>query len=252
MNRKRFQGIMNVLRFNWHFYVVGLFVCIGGSALAFFVEQEIVKVVVIAGVCVVLFWLMSSLVVSYYVYDASPLYNLNWLSDIFEKKPERWANIHAGFDETSKIIGEIFPNSTAVILDIYDPKIMTEVSIARARKLSPAELPAIPTSHALLPVKKRGLDGLFLMFTCHELRDHEHRLAFFRELERVISVNGKIVIVEHVRDLMNFVAFGPGFFHFMPEKEWVNVAEKASLKVSKQFRITPFIAVLVVEKADDY
>lgn len=44
-----------------------------------------------------------SLLVSYYVYDLSDLYKLNWLHELVAnlKRDLKIVNIHAGFDETS-------------------------------------------------------------------------------------------------------------------------------------------------------
>ena len=44
-------------------------------------------------------------------------------------------NINAGFDETSYILDDKFPNATIKAFDFYDAEKHTEASIKRARKV---------------------------------------------------------------------------------------------------------------------
>ena len=72
-----------------------------------------------------------SLLVSWYVYDLSGIYELNWLKEMDGKV----LNINAGFDEISVTIRNRFEKINLKVLDFYDDKLMTESSIKRARRL---------------------------------------------------------------------------------------------------------------------
>ncbi len=39
---------------------------------------------------------------------------------------------------------------------------------------------------------------------------------FFNEIHRILKKKRPVFLVEHMRDTANFLAFGPGFFHFYP------------------------------------
>src|SRR5258708_22438754 len=135
----------------------------------------------LSGVARTLFWLGSSLLVSHYIYDRFPLYDLSWLARSLSRAPRRWVNIHAGLDETSHLLATLFPSAEGKVLDIYDPREMTEPSIEQARRINPASLQAVPADWRALPLPDHQLDAAFLVFAAHELRRHDARVQLFRE-----------------------------------------------------------------------
>jgi hypothetical protein len=121
---------------------------------------------------------------------------------------------------------------------------MTEPAIARARHQKPVA-PGVPARSDALPVDNGWADAVFLLMTAHEIRAPAKREQFFRELARILSVGGKVVVVEHLRDWANAAAFGPGVFHFLPRGEWLRLAAVAGLEVEREQRFTPFVRVFV-------
>ena len=246
-NRGAFQGVWNIIRFNWHFYVV------------YFVAM------LILGVMAVLFngfwpWVMLALIAaatlgtalslwaSYYVYDASKLYELNWL-----KTPQKVANIiniNAGFDETSVLLVAKFPDSDLQVMDFYDPEKHTEVSIKRARKAYPPYPGTVQVETNHLPLPDQQADLIMNILAAHEIRDEQERIAFFKELKRVLKPKGEIVVVEHLRDWANFLVYNLGFFHFHSKTTWLRTYKAAELQVKTTRKHTPFLTIFTLTHGD--
>jgi SAM-dependent methyltransferase len=151
-------------------------------------------------------------------------------------------------DESSGALREFFPESTLTVLDIFDPAEMTEPSIVRARK-GRVRSESIAASARRLPAASASWDAVCLLFAAHELRTAAGREALFAEVHRLLDNDGLVIVAEHLRDVPNFCAFGPGAFHFFPRREWLRVFEHASLHVADEFPITPFVRVFVLRRA---
>ncbi len=213
MNRGRFTGVVNIIRFNRQFYVIAvplILVCLYISSFLNGGLQLVLIVLSFSGTAVI----FTSLLVSWYIYDHSELYALSWLDKLSLPKAAGIANINAGFDETSVLLKNKYPGAVLDVFDFYDARKHTEISIERARKAYPPYpgTVIIDTSKAL-PVSE-GYDIIFLILTVHEIRNDEERTEFFRLLSGSINPGGRIIVVEHQRDFVNFLAFNIGFFHF--------------------------------------
>lgn len=253
--RQPFQGISNIIRFNWHYYVIAgvLFI----FSIYLINAGVIVPIAWLYAYVAMLIWLFLALVVlgtfislavSYYIYDYSDLYHLKWLNNLNIQPDSILANINAGFDETSAIIASKYPQNKLMVFDFYNPAKHTEVSIERARKAYPPFPGTQTISTTTIPVDDNSVDYVFLIMAAHEIRDNQERVSFFKQLNSKLSDKGRVVVVEHQRDLPNFLAFNFGFFHFYSPASWRNTFEKSGFKIETQFKQTPFISTYILAK----
>lgn len=246
----KYAGVLSIIRYNWHFYAASL---VALAAIGVLLDLRLLpragEALVIAAAVLMAFWSLSSLLVSYYVYDLRGVTRWNWVPGILSFPPRRWLNIHAGLDQSTVILTQFFPNTQYKVVDIYDSREMTEPSIARARRLHASPEPVVAGRLDALPFPDRDRDTLFLLFAAHEIRQPARRTKFFREAARVLAGSGQLLLVEHVRDWRNFVAFGPGFLHFHSRGEWLRVARGAGLTVACEHRITPFVRCFLMTRA---
>ncbi len=245
--RKPFQGVWNIIRFNWHFYIGSIVFLSCLLILENYVSLSAKQYLWLIEL-LVLVPLLVSLFVSFYVYDLSGFYHLSWIDNTFVNAQTTIINIHAGFDETSILLESKFKDAKLLVFDFYEPTKHTEISIKRARKAYPKfpNTKSVSTSH--LPIDDNAADMIFMIFSVHEIRDEQERITFFKELRRVIKPTGKIVITEHLRDFPNFLAYNIGFLHFYSRKSWLGLFQKASLSVKKEQKITTFISTFTLTK----
>lgn len=244
MARMRFQGVVNVLRFNWHYYLYALILAAVFFVAAWLFYQPILNLLALVAIGQALL----SVVISYFVYDRSRFYDLRWLDPLEINGGSTLLNVHSGFDESSEALTERYPGCRLCVFDFYEPRRHTEVSIGRAQNLRAGNNGDVKISTTAFPVSDDYFDASFVVFSAHEIRDDPERIVFFRELRRTLKDSGRIIVTEHVRDAWNFLAYNLGAFHFLPLSTWLATFKKANLRVSKTFNITPFVTVFVLEK----
>ncbi len=244
-------GAVRIFLYNWPVYLATW----TGAVLAFgslaWLPRGMVPIVAILAAGA-LAWSALSLAVSFHVYDRSALTAGKWIPALLARSPRaeeatRWASVHAGLDAEIALEGAM-PGSCVAHLDIFDERYMTAPSIKRARERTAREHPATPSSPVALSLADGACDAVIVAFTAHEIRDAAAREKFFDEVRRALRPGGRAVLVEHVRDWANFLAFGPGFLHFLPRREWLRLAEHSQLAIASERRVTPFVMVLSLEK----
>ena len=250
LQRSRFQGVGQIFRFNWTQYALGSACVLAAAVIVRSVTlPRSVKIVLLVGTAVAGFWLLASLVVSYIVYDRSKLRRWDWLAAAIGATPRTWVNVHSGLDESSAALRAMFPESRGRVFDIFDAAEMTERSISRAREAGGNAAASERVDYRRLPLADSSIDAAFLLLSVHELRQHASRVALLAELRRSLAADGRIVLAEHLRDVPNFIAFGPGFTHFHSRATWLRAITESGLVVEKTFSITPFLGVFILRRS---
>jgi SAM-dependent methyltransferase len=248
ITRRPFQGVLNILSFNRHFYAIGLAILAILFASRFFIQwPDVLFGVVIAAF---LYGLLMPLIVSAYVYDFSGYYDFGWLGEITSDNDSAklLVNINAGFDETSFIIENKFPHADLKVFDFYNPDRHTEPAIKRARRVSVTYPDTRSISSLSIPLQDKCADIVFLLSAVHEIRSHEEKIRFLKECHRICKPAGKVVMIEHLRDLPNFLAFTVGFTHFFSAARWKNAFERAGFVSLKETKFTAFMSIFQCQR----
>ena len=184
-------------------------------------------------------------IVSAYVYDLSDYYSLKWLDQFIEDKTAitKVVNINAGFDETSFIIKDKLKNADLHVYDFYNHEHHTEPAIVRARKVSLVYPNTEQIESNLIPKESESIDIVFLLSSAHEIREFSEKVDFLKECYRICKPNGKVIMVEHLRDLPNFIAFTIGFNHFFSSRIWRKAFHSAGFTILREKKFTPFMSI---------
>jgi SAM-dependent methyltransferase len=239
-------GVARIVAFNWPKYATAVMLLCGVSAALVLLDLN--RAVLVAGwvgLGFVAWWTAASLIASWWVYDLSGMYELRWLAALM-KHSGRWVSIHAGLDGFTAPARVLFECEPMSVLDIYDPREMTERSIARARLTQKPHPRTLIANSGKLPLPDASCDAILLLFAAHELRSTAAREKLFREMRRLLAQDGKIIVAEHLRDVANFAAFGPGFLHFISRDLWLEAFAAAGLSVESEIKITPFVRAFVL------
>jgi SAM-dependent methyltransferase len=243
IRRRKFQGVLNILSFNRHFYIIGLGILSALFACNLFFEWPplVFTLVVIA----FLYGLIMPLLVSAWVYDFSGYYNFHWLDKqlVVGEQVQLIVNINAGFDETSFIIKDRFPHADLKVFDFYNARQHTEPAIKRARKVSWVYPNTQVIATGSIPLPDASVDIVFLLSAVHEIRSQEEKVQFLKECYRICKPQGNVIMVEHLRDFPNFLAFSVGFTHFFSRSTWKKAYKRAGFATFRETKFTPFMSV---------
>ncbi len=83
VERRKFQGVLNILSFNRHFYGIGLGILAALILIHFLAEWPVAILWLI--IAAFMYGLIMPLIVSAYVYDFSGYYKFNWLKDLIRE-----------------------------------------------------------------------------------------------------------------------------------------------------------------------
>ena len=241
----RCRGVVRIVQFNWPWYAGAVTAILVAATVGLVVPAPSWLRLSLQGAsAIAAFWMLASLSVSWLVYDRSALMRGTWSPAAVGFRPRSWMVIAAGYDEMTPVLRTALDGSPGRAFDIYDPAVMTEPSIARARRWAPGQ--GEPVAARSLPVADQSIEAAVLPLSAHELRTHEGRCDLFAEVHRSLTRHGRVVVAEHLRDVANFLAFGPGFLHFHSRRTWVRCFTSAGFSVCDEFPITPFVRVFVL------
>jgi hypothetical protein len=243
----RCRGTVRFVQFNWPFYAGAVALVAVAAASAAAMPWAPWLQTLQGAAAVAAFWTVASLGASWIVYDHSALMGAAWIPAALGFRPRSWMVIAAGFDEMTPALRRVLAGSNGRAFDIYDPAMMTEPSIARARAWAGTEAERVDARQ--LPVPDRSVEAAVLPLSAHELRTHRRRCDLFAEVNRVLAPDGRVVVVEHLRDAANFLAFGPGFLHFHSRRAWLRCFTGGGFAVRGEFAMTPFVRVFVLGRS---
>jgi SAM-dependent methyltransferase len=246
-DRGPWQGMINILRFNRNLYLAAFVVFLAAAIGIVLLDTPLFRIASAAALAGSGYFLFISLGVAHLIYDRSDVYRFGWLRRALGASAvEQAVFCHSGLDEVSEDLRAKLQPAVWHTLDHFDPVRMTEPSIRRARQLYPPAPGTIACPFDRWPVESGSTDVVFGLLAIHEFRTGRERTAWFTEARRCLKPGGRIVLAEHLRDLPNALAFGPGFLHFHSAASWRRCWWAAGFKEVDGFSVTPWIRFFIL------
>lgn len=238
-----------VILFNYQKIVLGIVVSIVLFVGSFWINSELIIILLRVLSALIILNIMASLIASYMLYDNSDLYTLHHLNKTIDwRKTENAVLIHASFDPLSKHLEEKYPNMNLTVCDIFGNRHEKEKGIETSKKVFPPNPKEIKITPDSLPFEDQSQDVILAVTALHEILDHEKRVLFFKEARRILKDDGIIVVSEQFRDFTNFVYFNIGAFHFLSEKQWRKAIFGGGLHIVQNKKLTTFANTLIIKK----
>jgi SAM-dependent methyltransferase len=238
----------DVIGFNAAPFLLGPVGGLVAMAVALTSLPLVVRVIaVLAGVLAIL-WTFAAVATTWWVFGARAERRWAWV-EATAGRPRRWLNLTTGFDDsTATLRRRLDADGRAV--DVFDPTIDHEPALRRARRRYPVGSVSVAPSALEAAIETGVFDTVFLLMAAHETHGAQ-RQALFRVAARTLRPEGRLVLVEHLRDIANLVAFGPGAMHFATRADWLAVAAESRLTLVEETRLTPFVAGFVFRREVD-
>lgn len=246
-SRGPLDGVRNVIRFDWPYFVAAELVVIAGVVTATLLSPSLLALGIALLSVAAMFGIALSLLVSHIVYDRSDLYRLFWLPRALRgASPHDAVYCQIGFDDASMLFQRALGAVQWTFLDHYDPMQIRDTSTRRARKVYPPSATTKSAPFNAWPVESSSADVIVGMLAIHRLRGVDERAAWFAEARRVLRPGGRVLIIERVRDVANLIAFGPGALKLHSAAQWTASWHDTGLRLQDSFRVTPWVRVFVL------
>lgn len=232
---------INIIKYNYPAYFVGIIIALisWGLNYCYSFKNEYVHFLINFMLFTPLVLIVLSVIGSYLAYDLfSPFdikkLNLNPVVDTF-------LLITAGLDDYSVNLNNRLKINRFHLHDFYDETKHTEKSIQRARSYNKSELHF--NKNIIIKEISEKYDVIFAPFCLHEIRDKNERLRFLIHLKNHLNEGGKIIVIEHSRNLFNYLAFNFGVFHFYGRNSWMKWFNQTGISKIQRFNLNYFIDI---------
>ncbi len=251
LRHMQYSGTISTLLYNWPIFAGGILFSVVALIVGWLLPVPWRWAFIISG-SATLILLFVILLATFSVYDAGKRHEYDRLAELGEV-----VNANVVLDITcGKLRGtrgllSHFSSGHYFLIDIFDAKKMKDLALSRARDLEPP----IEVGHRIyrrpgqadnLPVPHQWADVIYCSFSLHELQDPADREAIFKEFARVLKPDGRLLIAEHGRNWLNFLAFGPGVLSFFTPATWRRHIAKAGLTIQHQERWRGLVHLWVV------
>lgn len=241
LSNRQYSGTTSTLLYNWPIFAGALFFGVTALLVSFWLPLLWGWLLLVSGLGV-LGLMASILITTFIVYDWGAKHEYDRLAELGGLgRANVVIDITCGKLRSTRGLLANFRPGYYFLIDIYDAQKMTDQALRRARDIEPplqAEQRIYRRSGRpnSLPLPHNWADVIYCGFSLHEIQDAADQQALFAEFARVLKPHGRLLIAEHGRDLLNFLAFGPGAFSFFAPTVWQKHLARTGLTMERHER----------------
>jgi len=222
--------------------VIGILVSVA-ALLATILPTSLRVAMAFAGL-VAIWWSIAAVLATWRVFGSDASRRWAWIRSSAGMGDR--LNLTTGFDDTTSTLRGDPVRSVSI--DIYDPSLPHESALRRARAAFPPPAPSVRLADAATNIGAGSYAAVLLLMSAHETHG-EARRNLLVIARAALAPGGSVVLVEHLRDRANILAFGPGAWHFARRGDWLSVASNAGLELVHEQRLDPWVRGFVFAEA---
>ncbi|MCB0639032.1 MAG: methyltransferase domain-containing protein [Lewinella sp.] len=237
-----------VVLFKYRKILLGLLVAAACAGLAWWAPAPFLTTLLLILAGLVFLSIFLAIGAAFWLYDHANLYEAAILPSVIMEGVSDAILLHASFDPLSRNLEAAWPGMKLRVFDLYGNRHEHDPGIKVSKRIflpHPAEIQVNPTQ---LPLPDSSQDVLIGVTALHEIQPREDRVLFFKEAKRVLRPGGRLVMIEQMRNGVNFLCFNIGAFHFLRRKDWEETIAAGGLTIIDTEKITPFAERLILGK----
>ena len=240
---QRFQGTLNYIFAHWPEYVLayaGLILALIFMGIS--AQQGWLGYIplTLALVLVLFYFLLASLWAAHWQFDRGGLRPHLILFEMARlKQTDRFVYIDVGLRRRPLGLAHYITVGHITVVDIYNPQWTPSRSLARwrSRMTSPTADPRLTWlsgNFDLLPLPDASTSVVILCQIVSELWQDGDRVALLREVRRILTADGRLLIAEKVRNQTTWLTAGPAALSVPTTTYWRALLREAGFQIRQE------------------
>jgi SAM-dependent methyltransferase len=236
-----YSSTMEYIRFRWPSYLVGY----GGLlavllfCLFFSLNQGWTGLAYLAFACllVVSYFLIASLWAVHRLFDGDSM-----IEETFRygnlTSDARIVFIDLGLKKIPAVVARRLIRGRVTVIDVYNPQLAPSSWLSRAvrqirRPVGDPRLEWKSGNIDLLPLPDSSVPTVMLVMTALEFSQEGDRVQLLKEITRLLTPDGSLILVERARTLTNWLVLGPAASRLPAADYWRSLLSKCGYDVVK-------------------
>ncbi|KAA3664787.1 MAG: methyltransferase domain-containing protein [Chloroflexi bacterium] len=257
MNSSRYNGLRHFIYAEWPLFaslyggMVFALLVVGISATQGWFSFIPMATAVLL---IFIFFLLATLWSAYQLYDIGGLRPHHVLFDMGQiQANDTFIFIDLGYRRRAINLSRRLTTGRIIVLDIYNPQWTTNPALVRLRKRMPIPPPdprisLRDASMDLIPLPDESVSSVMLCQIASELWQQGDQLTLLKEVHRVLTPNGRLLLAERTRTQTNWLVMGLMALNLKRREDWEQLLNTAGFVVRRTQDLSGLISCFRADK----